>query len=142
MTDTLRAHAEGRSEDTSFNARYDSIGTDSQGEERPYGTLWVTPLDDAPKTDSVGLAWRDGETRFDLPDGYDTLFDVPAGVELRLNVRTGEESRPLALRVSVKGLAPLVPLTATATISATQPITPTGTPELQSTPEILSLIHI
>ena len=142
LTDTLRAHAEGRSEDTSFNARYDSIGTDSQGEERPYGTLWVTPLDDAPKTDSVGLAWRDGETRFDLPDGYDTLFDVPAGVELRLNVRTGEESRPLALRVSVKGLAPLVPLTATATISATQPITPTGTPELQSTPEITATATI
>ncbi|MEO8083109.1 MAG: hypothetical protein ABI780_04750 [Ardenticatenales bacterium] len=133
MTDALRAHAAGRTEDTSFNARYDSIDTAKDNNDKPHGTLWVTPLDDAPKPASVGLLWREGDTHFDLPDGFDTLSQVPAGVELRLKVRTGESNQPLALRVSVKGLDPLVPLTATATITATQPVTVTGTPELKPT---------
>ncbi|MFN8423028.1 MAG: hypothetical protein U0470_06440 [Anaerolineae bacterium] len=133
LTDTLRAHAAGRAEDASFNARYDAIDTAPSNNDAPHGTLWVTPLDDEPKPTSVGLLWREGDTRFDLPDGFDSLSEVPKGVELRLKVRTGETDQPLALRVSVKGLDPMIPLTATATITATAPVTVTGTPEIEPT---------
>ncbi len=136
LVDTLRAHADGRSEETSFSARYDAFKTESQGDEKPFGTLWVTRLDDdAPG--SIGLAWRTGDTRFDLPDGLDSMADVPRGVEVKLRVRTGEAERPLALRVSVKDVGPLLPLTATATTTATLAATPgitvTLTPEVEAT---------
>lgn len=132
LVDTLRAHADGRTEETSFSARYDAFKTESQGEERPFGTLWVTRLD-ADERGSIGLSWRDGETRFDLPDGIDSMADVAKGAELKLRVRTGETEMPLALRVTVKGVGALVPLTATATVTATPAITRTETPAAEAT---------
>lgn len=121
------ADAKGEAVEVSVDGRLRGYEDLTQPGEKGHGLIHMVALGEGGNDKGLTAAWRAGETRFALPIGYASLGDVPAGTSMRLKIRTGSEP-PLAMKVALLGLDPLVPLTATLTATATATITPTGMP--------------